>query len=172
MLTLLPPKEKKEIKKEYHTRLAVVSLAFLCALGIIAIVSLLPSYFYEKGNVSQVSKKANAPALSASSSEAISKSHDLKAVLSYIDSHTSTSSLSAVDAISRVLDKKTSAIAIDDIQWSGKAMGVIGTSKTREDLISFWNSFKTDPYFKSADLPISDIAKSTDDNFTLQLELK
>lgn len=176
MLNLLPQEEKKSFITMYRLRIAVIVSLFTSALLIIACVGLLPSYLNEKTQTEVLIKQkqeAEARNTSVSLIESDNKIAKNKGLVGFLTSrHASMAkgdSLSA--AILKIQEKKTSAITISSLSFDGSKITIAGVAATRSDLIAFNSSLQQQRYFTSVALPISDIAKSTDADFTIQLEM-
>lgn len=76
------------------------------------------------------------------------------------------------EIINRILNKKSSTLIITTIRWNPEGVGIVGIAKTRNDLIAFYKALKEDIFFKEVIFPIDDIAKSTNNDFTIELKFK
>jgi len=176
MLNLLPTEAKNKITQEYRLKVLWLSLFLLSCIFIIALVGILPSYLNEKIKVNAITQQKllrdqeqNNPI----NIELIKKAESNKALIKYLQNQTGVIGSSvASSAIKEVLIKKTNTIKINSFSFKEKKLVIIGIAENRNELTSFYQSLKDDSYFKSANLPLSSIAKSVDNNFTIELILK
>ena len=176
MLNLLPKEEKKNILMEYHLKVLWISLFLLSCLFVIALVGILPSYLNEKIKVDTITQEKiqrdqqrNNPVNIALQKQAT----DNNALADYLQKQTVAIGSPVISpAIQEVLSKKIAAVKINTFVFSDKSLVITGVADNRTDLTSFYQSLKGGGYFASADLPIEDIAKSKDNNFTIKLTLK
>ncbi|MFA6296942.1 MAG: PilN domain-containing protein [Candidatus Paceibacterota bacterium] len=176
MLNLLPTEQKKKITQEYRLKVLWLSLFVLSCLFVFALIGILPSYLNEKIKVNAITQEKvlreqeqNNPVNVA----LIKKAETNRSLAVFLDGQigkigSSTASL----AIKEVLNKKTNAIKINSFSFKEKILIISGVASNRTELTSFLQSLKDDSYFKSASLPLSDIVKSIDNNFTIELILK
>ena len=176
MLNLLPTDQKKKITLEYRMKVVWLGTFTLSVLFVIALVGILPSHVNEKLKVDAINqqkdaleKEQNNPANIA----LIKKSEANRALANYLKTEiTSIGSSTTSSAISEVLSKKTNTIRINSFSFKDKKLVINGMASNRTELTSFYQSLQNDSYFSSASLPLSDIAKSVDNNFTIELAVK
>ncbi len=174
MLNLLPLEEKKRVRKEYRFRLVLVIALFFLALGAIAVVTLLPAYILEKAQLAEWSSQTEVGS-SSTVSQAITPSESkVKELIPYLSTRiTAMNGTPKVsEIINRILNKKSSTLIITTIRWNPEGVGIVGIAKTRNDLIAFYKALKEDIFFKEVIFPIDDIAKSTNNDFTIELKFK
>jgi len=176
MLNLLPQEERKKLISEYKIRLSIVITTFVCLILFIAIVGLFPSYASKKTEMEELLNQKNA-ADQQNSVESLKQADTLvssnKVLAGYLEGRiTSLRAASPVTAVLKdIFSKKTSSINLIGIDISEKLVTVKGVAATRAALIVFHNDLRKVPMFKNASLPISDIAKSTDANFSIEIVL-
>jgi len=176
MLNLLPTEQKKKITLEYRLKVLWLGAFLLSVLFVIALVGILPSYVNEKLKVDAINqqkealeKEQNNPANIA----LVKKAEANRVLARYLQKQIEVMGSSTISsAIQKVLSKKTSTVKIDTISFREKKLVVSGVADNRNELTSFFQSLKVDGYFTSATLPLSSIAKSVDNNFTIELVVK
>jgi Tfp pilus assembly protein PilN len=176
MLNLLPQEEKKKLISEYKMRFSITIVIFVGILFLIAIIGLFPSYMskrFEMQNLLQEKQDADDRNSEASLAEAERSASFNKALVDYMETRVGVleSGPSVNMLTEKIFAKKTSAISIGSIDITGKEVTIRGVAGTRAELISFHSSLRTEPEFKNATLPISDIAKSTEAIFAIIITL-
>jgi hypothetical protein len=178
MLNFLPEQLRKSVKREYLLRVLSIFLGFLFFAGIILIALFVPSqalYLYKDAVVSNELSMMK-------SVEAISKDDPVRAIRSANDIIKSTDlniqTVRISDLVLSALKIKGSGVSVTDISVSTNdplskfVISVGGISKSRDGLISFVKDLKDGGMFSSVDLPVSDLVKSTDVDFSLKLYVK
>jgi hypothetical protein len=82
-----------------------------------------------------------------------------------------------IPVVDEILSKKSNNMRISGIYYSvnSATTGVLtleGIGDTRESLVTFSESLKTVPYFKKVDLPISNLAKDKNIEFTISINVE
>lgn len=176
MLNLLPTEQKKKITLEYRLKVLWLGTFLLSVLFVIALVGILPSYVNEKLKVDAINqqkealeKEQNNPANIA----LVKKAEANRVLARYLQKQIGVAGSSTISsAIQEVLSKKTNTIKIENFSFKEKKLIVSGIADNRNELTSFFQSLKADSHFASATLPLSSIAKSVDNNFTIELVVK
>ncbi len=180
MLTLLLPEEQKKIKREYTLRLVVVSLSLLALLFLLVSFLLLPSYFLSRtkqvsvGEREVLLKKSDVSETARKAKAELEISRDEMKLLSG-GFQSASSTLFASEALRALISKEGAGITIQTFSFIKKAdapqgkLVITGLSKTRADLVAFLQRIKKDSVFTTVDFPVSNLAKDTDINFTLNL---
>ncbi len=176
MLNLLPQEEKKKLIKEYKMRFYSTLALFACLLFLIAIVGLFPSYISKRAEMqSLLDQKLEAEEKNSAASleEADKLGASNKALAEYLVARISSLEAlpSAHGLIEKIFAKKTSAISVTSIDVTATEVTIRGIAATRADLIAFHSSLRAEAEFKTATLPIADIAKSIDAPFAIQVIL-
>ncbi len=177
MFNLLPDSLKSKIKKEYKLRLVVVVLAFVLFVQFSFLVFLVPtwvsSFYREKEAVSQ-SNEMNAflSTLNISSTTSFVKSVNSK--LSLINS--SLEYPKVIPILDELLLKKTDFISLKGFSYTANAtttatLNLIGVGSSRESLVSFVKSLEEISFFKNVDLPISNLAKDKNIDFSININI-
>lgn len=171
---VLPLEVKEKLRREYRKRLITVSLFGAATVLVIGAVSLLPALITLAGKEQALVVREGAlnklkKAQSGDTTlKALSDTKEKIQALGEVDIRYKPS-----DLIRRVLEQKTSGISILNVlygaQGDGHVLTVTGSASTRADLVSFREALqKTEP-FQRVDVPIGELAKSTNISFTLTL---
>ncbi|HRH27080.1 MAG TPA: hypothetical protein PLZ99_02895 [Parcubacteria group bacterium] len=178
MFNLLPENLKEQIKKDYHLRLSIIVLSFVILSQISFLIFLFPSwlisYYKEKDYLvknDEISK--NISAIPVASTTAVIKSLNEKLLnidrtLEYPE---------VIPLIDSVISTKTSAIRIGDISYtvSGVNSGVLninGMGEKRESIVNYSENLKKIDLFKKVDLPISNLAKDKNIDFSISINIE
>jgi hypothetical protein len=172
--TLLPPIEKRMLKREYHVRLAVVCCFLVAVSGIIGIVTLIPalthSYLEEKNQLSAIAsiKKGKDQDGTSALTAKLASDAALLNILSENKGGEKNSFIIGSIVALRGINHLTS-IAIDRIGSSTVSITLQGNAPTREGLLTFKKHLEDLSPGNKVDLPVSELAKSTNIQFSLKL---
>lgn len=174
MIKFLPEKNQKEIKIEYFSRVLLFLLVFIFFAGVLAVVSIFPSYiiaFYRDISISAQSKIVQLNKIDTSEQENLIKNtNEIISFLAGLNNYQSS------DDILSIIQKKNENITINQISFSReenrKKFIINGISKTREGLLIFVRDLKLDADFKGVNLPVSDFVKSSNIDFSLTLYIE
>lgn len=177
MFNVLPENLKADIKSQYRTRFAVTVLMFIIFLQVVFLISLFPSWFLSMNKENDALTKANslnAGSLSQSSAPASSVAVGVNEKLRILNTVVLYPQL--VPLITAVLVNKPSDIHLNSFTYTSKdatdaTLTVAGVSSTRETLVSFVKSLQNSGAFKTAVLPVSDLAKDTNIEFSIDLSI-
>ena len=178
MFNLLPENLKKQITKEYKLRLFIVAMFSLIIVQASFLVFLFPSWLvsnYKEKDFSSRNDEVNKSlsALDISSTTAFIKS--LNARLVVINDGLEYPRL--VPVVDTILSKKTPSIKIGAVYYTSNSattgtLTVSGVSSTREALVSFADKIKEVEYLKKVDLPISNLAKDKNIEFSINMNIE
>lgn len=153
----------------------VVSLVFVLFIQLSFLVFLIPTWvssFYREKEAIGNSEQMNVflSTLNISSTTSFVKSVNLK--LGIISNSLEYSSV--IPVIDEVLSKKTSSISLRGFNYlttgtSTATLNIAGTGSTRESLVSFVKSLEGVSFFKGVDLPISNLAKDKNIEFSINI---
>jgi hypothetical protein len=178
--TLLPEKEIESLKKEYRTRLFIVT-SFFVSFGILAgLVSLIPSYVFSYSKEKEAVK--NLQALQDSRRErgtdiVMTELNEAQSLISDLEGHKYNADFSRV--ITEIILRKNNQISLTSFQISqasatssSLAIVVQGRSLTRDSLLSFKKNLEQNPLISKIDLPPSDLAKKENISFALTFTIQ
>ncbi len=176
MINLLPQKAKKRIIREYYTR--AISVWFLIFSAVVAIVSFLflPVYILVSSQVEAFSKSISEASEKVReydfSSQALTKAtkdaqliYEMEASQKITDLLSILSNFQNENLLVREYDFKRNGKNIEVVRLSGLA-------KTRQALVDFSEKLKKLDFVEVVDLPVSNLAKDRDLEFSLNLKLK
>lgn len=176
MLNLLPQAEKTQQIRDYKIRFWTMCALFACALLVVAIVGLSPTYLSMRGEmqilldqkkeVDQQNSQASVEEADRLAAGNVVAAGIIEARIGELKQRYPTTSI-----VSKVFAKKPDTITLGSIQVSGKEVVLRGIAATRADLIAFNSALREDALFANSTLPIGDIAKSTQAEFTINILL-
>ncbi len=178
MFNLLPENLRNKIKKEYRFRLAIVVLSFVILSQISFLVFLFPSWlisFYKEKDYlvksDEISKTISA--LDVASTTSFIKVLNQK--LSNINEAMEYPAMMPV--FDSILSVKSSAIRLSGIYYTSTdsnsaVVTISGMSDKRDSLVSFTDSLRKIDSFASVDLPISNLAKDKNIDFTVSINIE
>lgn len=178
MFNLLPQDLKKRIKSEYKLRRLIIIFIFIFSVQISAMVFLFPTWLtslYREKAVISDSEKLN---ISLSTLSVNPTNESIKSInnkLNIVNSILEYPEYSPyVDA---VIDEKNSSILLKEFDYTLKdaknaTLIVGGISKTRESLVLFVKNLEESKFFKTVDLPISNLAKDRNIDFKINLTIE
>ncbi len=174
MFNLLPKTEKETIRREYHIRLAVVSLWLLFAVGIISSALLLPSFLLslEKERTAQQHFDALAKSVerkSAADSDAVLKGAKSRLALMSREAP----KVFLHELLMLIVSIKTDRISLTNFSFTEPVEGkreiaIAGVGKDRSALLSFVKALERTGLFEKVEVPISNFAKDTDIDFEVR----
>lgn len=178
--TLLPGAERKALKREYRIRLFIFSLFFISTAILAGTISLIPayvqSYSQEKSalvNVENIKKNRKQSDTDRIINELKTTDENIKKINSF------PKQIQYSGIIVKLIENKNNGIAINSIQFptnTNNATSSItavlqGRANTREALVQFKNKIEADPGVMSVELPVSDLAKSKEINYSIKVML-
>ena len=175
MLNFLPQKNKKKIIIEYFTRLLIALLTFLLFAVVLLMFLFIPSAIFSKYKNNTVKNQ-----LSSINIADANKGQDqidlIKRVNAMVGilSNKKTENIPMTDMIQKVIllkndNIKVLSISISEYGTSSEKIIVNGVAKTRDDLTMFDKNLINNGSFYSVDLPVSNLIKNIDAQFTITL---
>ncbi len=181
MINLLPASEKNEIRKEYRLRALTTFFAMLFAALLVTVFSFLPTYFFALSRHEAFLSESQSDAMR----EQVSRAKDMETTVletnKKIDALKSGASAPRVkDIFLEILESKSGGIAITGLSYdfssgSGKGatnvgtVGITGRSSDRATLLAFKDALAQKKEFGAVDLPISNLVKDTNLDFSINL---
>jgi hypothetical protein len=174
MLYLLPEEYKKKVLREYRMRLLTVSFACLAAVAMIALVTILPSYFLVqiRSGILQVESASIQSTLSLINADDISKKvSELSNKTSFLIPIAESISPSKLFAHLDQIAKPDTVISDFNMTYfdDNVAMDIRGVSKNRESLTKFVDDLRADPAFSGVNFPYNSLSKQANLDFTIHL---
>ena len=179
LTNLLPPERLANVRREYFLRLGVVATMLAACLVVVAAALLVPTYVYLSATMEAKANRLAGVEKTLSSSEESALSARLAtlaedaATLSKLKG--SASATETVRAALEVAHPGVSLTGVNYVAAAGKSPATValtGTAKNRDALRSYQLALQGASFVKSADLPVSVFAKSTDIEFTVTLTLR
>lgn len=178
MFNLLSQNLKNEIKKEYKIRKLIMVLTFALAIQVSFMVFILPTWlssFYKEKVMLSDSNKLNQN-LSESSVESVS-AEILKINQQLNIINNSLNYRGIVVFIDEVLQQKNNTIFIEQFSMSSgnnaePILFIGGVATTRENLVSFVSRLEQSDLFSEVNLPISNLAKDRNIDFSIEIKIK
>lgn len=180
MFNVLPQEEKSAVEKEYKLRRLVVLTMLLVVTLCIGMVLMFPTYLnshINNQNVSEalrlVSEELSKGSTKVTTPEEVASLREKITIL-----NASKQQASPYAIFFQVLKVKTANIRVADFVYKkGEApepdtLVLIGNSRTRDALTQFDRALEAQSQFASVDLPISNLAKDKDIDFTLTITLR
>lgn len=178
---LLPAEERHRLRREYRMRLAIVVFLFVSFILALGIASLFPSFFYSVNLEKDALAHKQALITSRKQSGAEKVESDL--VLNQVTAQKISAEQNQVpfiDVIQRVLSHRKPDITIfsfafDRNTTSTTTVGKLiltGKAATREGLLAFKKVIAEDKMFTDLALPLSDLQKSRNLDYTLTFTVK
>jgi hypothetical protein len=178
MINLIPNEEKKKIRRDFHFRFITVSFIMISICILVAVISILPSYF-----ISNLRKNLANSKLEAQKNEqippldqkAMNEIDELRKKIILIENSGKNQFSVTEEIFKRIISKKMSDININQIHYEvdpiskNKKMSINGIAPSRERLLLFRQTLEEDPYFTQVDLPISNFIKGSNIRFYLSL---
>lgn len=172
MFNLITEEHKKTIRTEYRLRLFAVVLFFFAFTGLVGLVFLMPSFLAVSLNLTDLKQQKQnlekeIPELKdINSLEALSAQVNMK-----IKALNSEEKSMPTEIINIINPAELRAIKLKSISYiknnSEVKVGVNGTATTRDALVAFSRQLETVEIFEKVNLPVSDLAKDRDINFSL-----
>jgi hypothetical protein len=176
MFNLLPRELKDAIIKEYKLRRLTLLLVFAICVEASFLIFLFPTWLVSSYREREVTARADEmrSEFDPTASPQTGAVKAINAKLNIIDSALEYPKL--LPFVDLVISKKTSAISIDEFTYDSTAsstahMSVQGVSETREALVAFQKRLADSNAFASVDLPISNLAKDKNIEFTIELAI-
>jgi Tfp pilus assembly protein PilN len=174
MANLLPRDERKYVQRERAMRISIVGLIFLLTIVVFANVLLAPSYFLAYSRESEVREQIETIERVSALREDAGASLLLKSTkdqLSFLKSALGV--MLPRELIEEVLISKPRRVSVTSILYTtrkdGDQVTLRGLAESRDDLIRFSANLEDSRLFSDVQLPVSNLAQSTDVSFELNV---
>lgn len=173
MLYLLTEEQKKKVLQEYRARLIIVALMALSFVGVIAVVSVIPSKLLVSTHEQflKLQEKNISASSSAGTDDLSRKMTDISNTASYLTPLGKT--FSNLDIFNYLEKEAGGTTIICQFQINhfdeNVSVQISGVSKNRDALIKFINTLKQNPAFSGASFPYNSLAKQDNLDFTLNI---
>ena len=175
MINLLPVGEKKKIHRDYVFRLLTVVLGVVSLSAVIGIVTLFPSYFisdFQKRAAIEEVERTRKTSGESDKENIASLLKEAQLKLKILSSERKKVFLRTV--FDTAIGYKPNTVVLTGMVYQegseGKLTFIInGVADNREDLLVFSQNLKRDALFDNVELPVSNLAKDRNINFTLTI---
>lgn len=176
MLNLLPEYKKKSFHKTYFTRVVVVGVWLFAGATALGAVTLAPTYFSTALEIRTLEAERTAleermfdSGEGGSVLEVLTRDAILTRLVTEVGTQPAPSSY-----LDEVFEERTDAIYIESVRFQENSEGekslvVRGGAATREDLVAFKDALEQHERFAQVSLPLQDLAKREDVEFTVSL---
>jgi hypothetical protein len=175
MFDFLPEDFKTRAKHMYHGRLASLYICVMCGVFLVSLFLLLPSQMLalskKKGLQEELSALQKSLAIKGNNTvEDFVSASKKKIEITEIKE----SERLFTDVLVEFLAYKTNGVSITTISFerlgTQNTMAVSGKAVSRDALLSFSKALKSNHRFESVDLPVSNLAKSKDIEFSISIK--
>lgn len=178
MFNLLPENLRNRIKKEYRFRLAIVVLLFIILSQISFIIFLFPSWlisFYKEKDFmvksDEISKTISALDVASTTSFIRTLNEKLLNISDAMEYPL------IIPIYNSILSVRSSSIRLGSMYYTATdsnsaVVTISGISDKRDSLVSFTESLRKIESFSSVDLPISNLAKDKNIDFTISINIE
>ncbi len=172
--TLLPLHERILLRREYHVRITIVFLFMVCVSLLVGIASILPTYTSALNMESEILNKT-VKTKDDSSQEVKEFQKNVARSLALLDSiDKGKDSVIFHDVIAGLISLrgtlKYNNFSISKTGTTTYAISLQGYAPNRNALLAFKTSFESLNPDNKVDLPVSELAKSTNIQFSIQLK--
>lgn len=173
--TLLPLHERILLRREYHVRITIVFLFLVCLSLLIGISSLFMTYVKALSLESEIQAKANKVDIEKDSKDIKEIQQSVVKSLALLDSLNKVKkSVPFSDVIGGIINMRGtlrfSAFSVAKIATTTYSISIQGVAPTRNSLLSFKTNFENLANGNKVELPVSELAKSSNIQFSLQLK--
>lgn len=178
MINIVPEQQKEVLKKEYEYRRAVVFCGLVIFILMVSLILLIPSYFLTNIRAKEVSVELE------KSKQALNEElppEDVMKELAVAVHHANdlkpfTKPVSVYDLM-RIFESKPAAITITQIAFTDRTSGqpqisLSGRAQDRESLTAFGRALESRVEFARVDLPVSNFAKESNIDFSMNITTK
>lgn len=178
MRNLLPKQNKKIIRREYLIRVFGIGLVFLFMASVLGSVFLLPSFFFSRAKEESVRTSAEIVRKSVEFREKNSSDillEEAKQKLELLSNKNG--GILVQDIVIKITDEKPYGVSLYGISYMELTEGrsrvtLTGVAGEREDMLSFRKYLEQDVLFSSVRLPVSNLAKDKDIEFSIEIEIE
>jgi len=175
MRNLLPPQHRKQVVIEYRLRVISIVLVLVLIIVIIGAALLAPSYFLSRSKKDSANEQMALIERSIEfrqseiSAELLRKARDRLTLLADDNERAL-----FTEIVKALVEEKNSGIAISGISHVRSSgigtLTVTGEALRRDNLLAFKEALVKSQIFSSVSLPVSDLARSSNIEFTLTLK--
>jgi len=176
MANLIPQKEQKIIRDHYLERLLSITLFYILVSLVFACIFMVPAYILtvskEKSAESrlEVLKQSVSYRVGTDIEKKLQETKDdLNAISLYIERKT------VLEILDFVIESKNSNISLNNIGYqrvneSLAEINLSGKAESRDSLLSYVDVLSSNEFFENVDLPISNLTRDRDIEFSLRFQ--
>lgn len=175
MFKLLPTQEKKKLEKEYRIRLCIVAFSFIFFIELIGAISLLPAFFLSTVKEKEVITEQLIVSKVTEDEKDEKFDEEIKKVREQIQQlKIDEKEIAIAHVLNTVNKNKPTGVRLTSFNLvrnvgEESELRIIGIAQNRDSLVSFRDTLENESLFSGVELPISDLAKSKDISFSLNL---
>lgn len=171
MINILPEQGRTRARFVYRLRLVAVLLWASAAVCLIAGALLSPAYFSARAE--ETAARAESAALGDGGEKGREAEAPLVTAATYLEVYTPLLAGASVgDRVALALSVRPAGIVFSQISYdrASDLVRVHGVASTREELLRFERALKALPDVLKVDLPVSDLARSTQAPFSVSIQ--
>ncbi|MDE2188803.1 MAG: hypothetical protein KGJ35_03710 [Patescibacteria group bacterium] len=171
---LLPEQSTKTLKREYRVRFLVTFIFFVSVSIAVATVFIVPSYLQATIRSDEETQFVTANSAKTNNANNADIRDQLASAQSLSELFSSFMTPALSQIILRIADLRSSGIAINSIaiSYTGSNTAHVvlnGTADNRDHLVAWRQVLQSDNHFSSVNVPISDLAPSSNLHFSLEM---
>ncbi len=176
MFNLLPEPEKKQILDEYKLRRLIVLLFFIFVIGLVALISIFPSYILASAKINEAQGNLLSVKNSPIFSEGIALTNQITQVNQKLVALQPPPGEAYVeDIFNAVIKHKIPTVRINGLSFArgtsgGSDLVVSGVASSRDALSAFVDALKQEPLFSNVNLPVSNFAQDVNADFSVDIK--
>ena len=174
MLNLLPKDQKKKIAREYRLRFWVIACALTLAGEIISLILLTPPFLTTQTRINILNSESADLKAQNLTTETSNLSGIVQQTNNYLSIFTASSTPDGVvAALQNIVAVRGGSVRIKSFVYKmnngQQQIAISGNADSRQSLLDFAQKLKGQPGVISADLPVSDFAKSQNIDFSINV---
>ncbi len=180
MFKLITEEEEKKLAREYSLRRYIVMVSALSTVLVVGFVGLLPSYLLSSSRKNEALERSRATLLLEGGEriDPVAWIANTNSKITALEPRESSQDPS--EYMEALIEAKTSGISITKLSWgsatrsteSAKLLSISGFAQERRSLVDFERAVNGLGLFTSVVLPVSNLARERDIEFTLELGIK
>lgn len=172
MFTIITEQYEKMLRRDYRLRLASVVLFALSIICVVGIVSLIPSYILSNDQYTSADRDLQALRTRREESGVVKQEKEIfvsRDLINKVNAHVSPVYLSGI--VEALVAERSSGISITQMTVDMGAVSFGGVARDRESLVAFKRNLEQSGRFIKVELPLSDLAKSRNINFSIKASI-
>ena len=174
--TLLPLPERIILRREYRVRSLIVFSFTVSLAAFIGIAALFPAFIKASETVQAAEDQASATTKSTDGANLKDFQTNMLRSLALLEVLSSDNGPRLSDIVNGIValrgDLKFDSITVNLVSSTTAGVSLDGVAPTRDSLLRFKSDFESGPSGNKVDLPVSELAKSSNIRFSIQLTEK